>query len=117
MFHNNCSVNITVLDVNNNAPVFSEDSYSAVVMEDTPVGTSVVRVAATDADMGINAELVYRIEKGAFDDFNINNKTGEIQVASKLDYDLRNSYSIHVIAVDGGRDCKVASHRRCVLNE
>lgn len=38
MFHSNCSVNITVLDVNNNAPVFSEDSYSAVVMEDTPVG-------------------------------------------------------------------------------
>jgi len=102
MFHSNCSVNITVLDVNNNAPVFSEDSYSAAVTEDTPIGTSVVRVEATDADMGINAELVYRIEKGAFDDFSIDNKTGEIHVASKLDYDLRNAYNIHVIAVDGG---------------
>uniref|UniRef100_A0A1B6L3B2 Cadherin domain-containing protein n=1 Tax=Graphocephala atropunctata TaxID=36148 RepID=A0A1B6L3B2_9HEMI len=102
MFHSNCSVNITVLDVNNNAPVFSEDSYSAVVMEDTPVGTSVAKVAATDADMGINADLVYRIEKGAFEDFAIDNQTGELRVASKLDYDLRALYSIHVIAVDGG---------------
>lgn len=48
MFHSNCSVNITVLDVNNNAPVFSEDSYSAVVMEDTPVGKYLTQNCESD---------------------------------------------------------------------
>uniref|UniRef100_A0A0A9XXM0 Cadherin-87A n=1 Tax=Lygus hesperus TaxID=30085 RepID=A0A0A9XXM0_LYGHE len=59
-------------------------------------------VVATDADTGINADLVYRIEKGAFEDFTIDNRTGIIVVSSKLDYDLRNSYLIHIISVDGG---------------
>lgn len=63
-----------------------------------------MKVEATDADMGINAVLVYRIEKGGFDDFTMDNQTGEMRVATKLDYDLRNSYNIHVIAVDGGED-------------
>lgn len=66
------------------------------------LGTSVVQVAATDADMDINAVLVYRIEKGAFEDFAVDKNTGLLTVASKLDYDLRNSYSINIIAVDGG---------------
>lgn len=65
-------------------------------------GTSVESVSATDADTGINAVLVFKIEKGAFEDFTIDNKTGVISVASKLDYDLRNAYTIKVIAVDGG---------------
>lgn len=57
---------------------------------------------AEDADSGINANVVYRIEKGAFDDFRIDNMTGVISVSSKLDYDLRSFYTIQVIAVDGG---------------
>lgn len=60
------------------------------------------KVKAEDADSGINANVVYRIEKGAFDDFNIDNMTGVISVSSKLDYDLRSFYAIQVIAVDGG---------------
>lgn len=102
LFTSNCSVNITVLDVNNNPPIFQRQSYVSTVNEDTPVGTSVETVSATDADTGVNAVLVYRIEKGAFEDFTIDNRTGVISVSSKLDYDLRNSYSVHVIAVDGG---------------
>lgn len=66
-------------------------------------GTSIEKVVASDADTGINSELVYRIEKGAFGDFAIDNKTGIIQVSSKLDYDRRSSYAIHIIAVDGGK--------------
>lgn len=73
-------------------------------------GTSVVRVAATDADMGINAELVYKVEKGAFDDFTVDTRTGVISVVNRLDYDLRNSYSVHIIAVDGGISQPLALH-------
>lgn len=58
---------------------------------------------ATDADSGVNAELLYRIQKGAFDDFSINETTGVITVSRKLDYDERNTYHVEVIALDGGK--------------
>lgn len=57
---------------------------------------------ATDADSGINAELRYRIQKGAFDDFSINETTGIVTVSRKLDFDERNTYHVEVIALDGG---------------
>lgn len=64
-------------------------------------GTSIETLTATDADSGINAEVKYRIQKGAFDDFNIS-ETGLVSVARKLDYDRRNTYHIEVIGVDQG---------------
>lgn len=66
------------------------------------LGTVVQEVTATDADTGINAELVYRIQKGAFDDFTINEKTGIVTVFRKLDYDNKNKYQVEVIAFDKG---------------
>ncbi|GLV42165.1 Cadherin 87A, partial [Carabus blaptoides fortunei] len=96
-----CMVNITVHDVNNNAPVFSRESYITSVSENTAVGTSLETLTATDSDSGINAEIKYRIQKGAFDDFNISD-TGLVSVARKLDYDRRNTYHIEVIGVDQG---------------
>lgn len=59
-------------------------------------------VTATDADSGVNAELVYRIQKGAFDDFAINETTGVVTVSRKLDYDEKNTYHVEVIAFDKG---------------
>lgn len=50
----------------------------------------------------MNAKIKYRIQKGAFDDFNIDESQGAITVARKLDFDQRNTYNIEVIAVDGG---------------
>lgn len=38
LFTSNCSVNITVLDVNNNVPLFQRQSYVSTVKEDTPIG-------------------------------------------------------------------------------
>lgn len=65
-------------------------------------GTVVEEVTATDADTGINAELVYRIQKGAFDDFTMNETTGVVTVFRKLDYDNKNTYHVEVIAFDKG---------------
>lgn len=62
------------------------------------IGTIVEQVFATDADTGVNAEISYRIQKGGFDDFQIDIKTGEVTVKSetKLDYDRRKEYNIEV---------------------
>ncbi|KAK9728307.1 Cadherin domain [Popillia japonica] len=95
-------VNISVRDVNNNAPVFERENYVVSVDEDMSIGSSVVQVKARDADIGSNADIRYRLQKGAFDDFSIDNETGIVYVASKLDYDRRNTYNIEVVATDLG---------------
>ncbi|XP_054711474.1 cadherin-87A-like [Uloborus diversus] len=98
------TVKITVKDANNNKPEFQKSMYAATVPESSLPGTVVEQVFATDADTGANAEISYRIQKGGFDDFYINPKSGEITVKSgtKLDYDRRREYNIEIIAVDGG---------------
>ncbi|XP_024937586.1 cadherin-87A isoform X2 [Cephus cinctus] len=101
-FTDTALVNVTVRDVNNNAPVFPHDLYTASIPETSAIGTVVDEITATDADSGINAELVYRIQKGASDDFAINSSTGAITVSRKLDFDERNTYHVEVIAFDGG---------------
>lgn len=44
----------------------------------------------------------YRIQQGNFDDFAINNETGLVTIARKLDYDRRDNYRIEIIASDLG---------------
>ena len=51
---------ITVVDVNDNPPVFGARSYSAEVLEGTGVAT-VSFVSATDRDEGVNSDIVYSI--------------------------------------------------------
>ena len=50
-------------------PSFNPDQYFATLVENEPVGTSVVRVTGRDADVGPNAELTYFILSG-----NVNGK-------------------------------------------
>ena len=55
-------VTVDVLDVNDNAPTFPQDSYTAVIPENAPTGISVVNITATDPDEGpggiINFEII-----------------------------------------------------------
>lgn len=53
-----------MLDVNDNAPVFQRRDYSITVPEDVAVGTEVLRVLAMSVDIGLNAEITYRIRSG-----------------------------------------------------
>ena len=83
-------------------PVFEQADYTASVPENAAVGTVIHQVKATDADFGPNAEISYRIQKGAYDDFVIDADTGTITLSGDLDYDQRDSYSIQLLAVDKG---------------
>ncbi|KAG8232454.1 hypothetical protein J437_LFUL012378, partial [Ladona fulva] len=86
-YSNTTNVRISVRDVNNNAPEFEKPSYYISVQEDAPIGKTVDQTFATDDDTGINANLYYKVQKGSYDDFNIDEKTGIVTVANKLDYD------------------------------
>lgn len=102
LFSSTATVQIIVRDVNNNAPAFLRESYIAFVQEDALVGTSVEQTKAVDADSGVNAEIKYRIQKGGYEDFSVDETSGLVQVANKLDFDKRSQYAIELIAVDGG---------------
>ena len=91
------------MDVNDNAPIFVSTPFQATVLENVPVGYSVIHVQAIDADSGDNARLAYSLlEAGAGFPFAINNSTGWIVVASELDREAVDFYSFGVEAQDQG---------------
>lgn len=65
-------------------------------------GTRVEELNATDLDTGENAEIIYQIQHGSFNDFAIDNQTGILTIARPLDYDVRQNYSLEIIACDKG---------------
>ncbi|NXX37141.1 PCDAD protein, partial [Nicator chloris] len=97
---------ISVLDVNDNAPQFNQSVYNVVLPEDALEGTLVVRVNATDLDLGIYGEVVYEIDTvvppSALDVFSINANTGEIRLKGTLDFEAITLYDLHVKAKDKG---------------
>ncbi|XP_070819178.1 protocadherin alpha-3-like isoform X4 [Chaetodon trifascialis] len=97
---------VDVLDVNDNMPVFTKDTYSAVLEENAPVGTTVIQVNATDLDEGPNGEVVYSFGsdvKGRIRElFDIDSVTGEIIVKGSVDFEEQDSYDIDVQASDKG---------------
>ncbi|XP_049820113.1 cadherin-87A isoform X2 [Aethina tumida] len=101
-FTSTAMVNITIRDINNNAPKFEKENYVESVKEDLPEGSSIIQLQATDADMGLNAEIEYSIQKGSYDDFSIDNTTGLIKIVNKLDFDRRNTYNLEITAEDHG---------------
>uniref|UniRef100_A0A672SBP5 Protocadherin 2 alpha b 5 n=1 Tax=Sinocyclocheilus grahami TaxID=75366 RepID=A0A672SBP5_SINGR len=54
---------IRVLDNNDNAPEFSRPLYKASLVENLPIGTTLIILNATDKDEDINSEIVYSLRK------------------------------------------------------
>ncbi|KAM9318351.1 protocadherin Fat 3a isoform 2-T2 [Pholidichthys leucotaenia] len=97
------NVTITVLDVNDNPPVFEWRDQLATVPEDIAVGTEVLRVYAASKDIGTNAEITYSIRSGnEHGKFHIHPVTGAILVSQPLDYETCRDYFLTVEALDGG---------------
>lgn len=55
------TVYINVIDLNDNAPIFDPMSFSNEILEDVPVGASVVTVSATDMDAGIPILMLFLV--------------------------------------------------------
>ncbi|XP_042648951.1 cadherin-23 isoform X2 [Tyto alba] len=94
------TVYVTVLDVNDNRPIFLQSSYEVSVPEDIPAASSIVQVEATDADEGINGRVWYRIVKGnEHNHFRINPSTGLVMRGVRhLDREQNSSHILEVEA-------------------
>ncbi|XP_041050277.1 protocadherin-10-like [Carcharodon carcharias] len=99
-------VMITVVDVNDNAPVFDNEMYRASVDENVAKGTLVTKINAVDLDEGMNAELTYSFTSHASQKirelFTLDPATGEIRVQGVLDFEESSVYELDVEAVDSG---------------
>jgi len=87
--------------VNDNAPKFELPDYQAHnVDEDIPLGTNILKVKATDADSGANAEIEYLVSD---DHFSVDNN-GIIVNNKQLDADNNNAYYEFIVtAKDKGK--------------
>ncbi|XP_063060290.1 protocadherin beta-15-like [Engraulis encrasicolus] len=97
-------IRVTVLDANDNLPVFSQPVYEVSLPENSPLGTVAVVVTATDADEGANGEVTYEfshISDKAARLFSIDETTGEIKVIGQIDYEDKQEYELRVLAKDG----------------
>lgn len=94
------TVEVTVLDINDNSPTFSSSSYAVDISEDSAIGSLVLEVTANDADEGKNGQILYFLSKEARGTFTIDPDTGRILTASLLDREKMASYSFQVCAVD-----------------
>ncbi|KAJ7415623.1 hypothetical protein WISP_77170 [Willisornis vidua] len=98
-------IHVTVLDANDNAPVFSQSEYTVRVPEDVPVGSTLITVTATDADDGLNGHVKYSFKKiaaKASQIFHLDSETGTIKLVRSLDFEEGDSYELEVQARDGG---------------
>lgn len=76
-------VNVTILDVNDNPPIFDQSDFSVSLNESVPPGTTVLKVTATDSDLGENSKITYEVtdtEK----QFAVDPETGVITTLNKL---------------------------------
>uniref|UniRef100_H2ZF80 Cadherin domain-containing protein n=1 Tax=Ciona savignyi TaxID=51511 RepID=H2ZF80_CIOSA len=102
------SARVIVRDVNDNSPRFV-GHHMTYVAEDEPIGYPAMRLAAEDADAGVNGRVMYAIESVTSDlgnsaeemsYFHIDSNTGVITVAKQLDFERSKTHSINVSASD-----------------
>ncbi|XP_064176017.1 protocadherin-15b isoform X2 [Anguilla rostrata] len=98
------TVNISVIDANDNTPTFPNISYSVDVYTDMQPGETVLRLMALDADEGPNGLISYEILAGGQGDFTINNRSGLIAVAPGVRLAVGRSYALTVKAEDNAHE-------------
>ncbi|XP_043843745.1 protocadherin beta-2-like [Dromiciops gliroides] len=96
---------VLVMDINDNAPVFSQSRYDVQIPENSPIDYLVAIASAKDLDAGNNADISYslfRASESIRKTFQLNEKSGELRLKEKLDFESIQSYTINVQATDGG---------------
>jgi hypothetical protein len=124
--HNSsATVDVHVLDVNDNAPTFDNDRYTLELPESLPAGTmfpAFFRVS--DSDQGANGRISQFLLQSLDDSnengqptirpqtlFRINNQTGSITLSGQLDFEIQHTHELLLLAMDGGQPPQVGKAR------
>ncbi|XP_032885684.1 protocadherin-10-like isoform X2 [Amblyraja radiata] len=106
-------ITVSVLDANDNTPVFDQTVYTVRLRENAPTGSLVINLNATDLDEGTNARIVYSLGNHAHERvrelFTVEPQNGEVRVKGVMDYEEASVYEIFVQAKDLGPNA-VAAH-------
>ncbi|XP_006632063.3 protocadherin beta-15-like [Lepisosteus oculatus] len=109
-------IQVTVLDANDNVPVFTQAVYKVSLDENAPLDTVVVQVTANDEDEGPYGEVTYEfthVPDKAKNSFAIDNIKGEIKVTGPIDFEEAPFFEFRIRAEDGAGQaahCKVLVH-------
>ncbi|XP_064314231.1 uncharacterized protein LOC104040880 [Phalacrocorax carbo] len=109
------TIQIIVLDGNDNAPEFTQPVYRVTVREDLVVGSRVLQVTATDKDEGPNAEVKYtffKIPEKFEKTFELDPENGEIRITEKLNFEEQEFYELDIQARDAGG---LSSHGKVLI--
>jgi len=96
---------VQILDENDNAPMFEQQTYQASVTETADPGTSVLQVTAIDPDMGNNSVVTYELmstPKSHSDWFQIDKHSGLIVTKAHIDCETDPNPRLTIIARDEG---------------
>uniref|UniRef100_A0AAQ5ZGN2 Cadherin EGF LAG seven-pass G-type receptor 1 n=1 Tax=Amphiprion ocellaris TaxID=80972 RepID=A0AAQ5ZGN2_AMPOC len=108
-------VHVVVQDINDNAPVFEKDELFIDVQENSPVGSVVAQITATDPDEGTNAQIMYQIVEGNIPEvFQLDIFNGDLTALADLDYESKTEYVIVVQATSAPLVSRATVHIRLV---
>lgn len=97
---------ISISDSNDNSPAFDEQAYAINLLENSPLGTLIIDLNATDPDEGTNGKIVYsfssHVSPKILETFKIHPENGHITLIKKVDYETSASYELDVQAQDLG---------------
>ncbi|XP_071255782.1 protocadherin Fat 2-like [Salvelinus alpinus] len=106
-FEAHATVEVHVLDINDNSPLCVQLLYTEVVVENSPSRMFIVKVSASDPDIGTNGQVSYTLHGPNADKFHLDQKTGELFTLAQLDREKVMEYDLVVKATDGGgRSCQ-----------
>ncbi|CBY10660.1 unnamed protein product [Oikopleura dioica] len=98
---------IEIEDINDHSPIFESSQIKVDVSENASIASQITTLYASDADKGINGEVVYSFQENVnpisvTEKFNLNRSTGELTIAKSLDFESAEKFVLHVKAEDKG---------------
>uniref|UniRef100_A0A8C3TG58 Cadherin EGF LAG seven-pass G-type receptor 3 n=1 Tax=Chelydra serpentina TaxID=8475 RepID=A0A8C3TG58_CHESE len=109
------NIQVTVQDVNDNAPVFPAEEFEVLVKENSIVGSVVAQITAIDPDEGPNAQIMYQIVEGNIPEiFQMDIFSGELTALIDLDYETKPEYVIVVQATSAPLVSRATVHIKLI---
>lgn len=102
LWYGKTTVNITVLDLNDNKPLFDVEKDFVSFPENSPVGHEVYHALARDFDSGVNSRIRFSLTMNADDLFRINAGTGVVYLSKPMRKESGSVLNIQITATDYG---------------